>query len=75
MKLNRLQRGMQDIIDRVTTSTVGAKKQLDSLDSKFGIYDKVGAGGANVMEAAKSLYVDAMEGYEKNVVVGGRNSD
>ncbi|KAL3799915.1 hypothetical protein ACHAW5_006646 [Stephanodiscus triporus] len=75
MKLNRLQRGIQDVVDKVATSTRGAKAQLDVLDSKFGIYEKVGSGGTNMVEAVKSTYNAAKEGYLENVVVGARSED
>ena len=75
MKLNRLQRGIQDVVDKVATSTQGAKAQLDVLDSKFGIYEKVGSGGTNMMETVKSTYNGAKEGYVENVVVGARSDD
>jgi hypothetical protein len=75
MKLNRLQRGIQDVVDKVATSTQGAKAQLDVLDSKFGIYEKVGSGGTNMMETVKSTYNAAKEGYVENVVVGARIDD
>jgi hypothetical protein len=52
----------------VTSSAQVAKAQLDSLDSKFGIYEKVGTGGTNFVESVKSKY------YE-NVVVGGRSDE
>ncbi len=68
MKLNRLQRGAQDVLDSVTGSAQVAKAQLDNLDSKFGIYEKVGTGGTNFVESVKSKY------YE-NVVVGGRSDE
>jgi light-harvesting complex II chlorophyll a/b binding protein 4 len=68
MKLNRLQRGAQDVLDGVTSSAQVAKAQLDNLDSKFGIYEKVGTGGTNFVESVKSKY------YE-NVVVGGRSDE
>lgn len=68
MKLNRLQRGAQDVLDSVTGSAQVAKAQLDNLDSKFGIYEKVGTGGTNFLESVKSKY------YE-NVVVGGRSDE
>ena len=68
MKLNRLQRGAQDVRDGVTSSAQVAKAQLDNLDSKFGIYEKVGTGGTNFVESVKSKY------YE-NVVVGGRSDE
>ncbi len=75
MKLNRLQRGVQDVLDRVGTSAQGAKAQLDDLDSKFGIYEKVGSGGTNIVESVKSTYNSALEGYKENVVVGGRSDE
>lgn len=68
MKLNRLQRGAQELLDGVTSSAQVAKAQLDNLDSKFGIYEKVGTGGTNFVESVKSKY------YE-NVVVGGRSDE
>jgi hypothetical protein len=73
MKLNRLQRGVQDVLDRVATSAKAAKALLDDLDSKIGIYEKVGSGGTNIVESLKSTYSSAMEGYNENIVVGGRS--
>jgi len=38
MKLNRLQNGVQEIVDQVNESTATSKAQLDDLDEKFDIY-------------------------------------
>jgi hypothetical protein len=73
MKLNRLQWGVQGVLDKVSFSARAAKDQLDDLDSKFGIHEKVGLAGTNIVESAKSTYDSAMEGYNENVVVGGRS--
>lgn len=77
MKYNRLKRGVQDVVEGLTSSTAAAKAQLDSLDSKFGIYEKVGTtvGSLGVMETIQAAYDSAVESYSENVVKGNRGGD
>ena len=77
MKYNRLKRGVQDVVDGLTSTTASGKSALDTLDSKFGLYDKVGKtiGSLGVMETMKAVYDSAVESYSENVVNGGRSND
>jgi hypothetical protein len=77
MKYNRLKRGVQDVVDGLTSTTASGKSALDTLDSKFGLYDKVGKtiGSLGVMETMKAFYDSAVESYSENVVNGGRSND
>jgi hypothetical protein len=77
MKYNRLKRGVQEVVDGLTSTTASGKSALDTLDSKFGLYDKVGKtiGSLGVMETMKAVYDSAVESYSENVVNGGRSND
>lgn len=76
MKYNRLKRGVQDVVEGLTSTTAVAKAKLDTLDSKFGIYEKVGTtvGSLGVMETVKAAYDFAVESYSENVVKNGNRS-
>jgi len=52
MKLNRLQSGIKDTLDKVTSSTAASKEQLDDLDDKFDIY----AAPGKAIKAIRSTY-------------------
>ncbi|KAL7531072.1 hypothetical protein ACHAWF_010196 [Thalassiosira exigua] len=56
MKLKRLQKGVSDVTDRLTESTQKSKAQMDSLDEKFDLYEKLGAAPKKVQDALRSTY-------------------
>jgi len=56
MKLQRLQSGLQGAVDRVSASTTEQKAQMDELDDKFDIYEKVATAPKKIEAAIRSTY-------------------
>ena len=56
MKLKRLQRGIEDTLEQITASSQKTKAQLDELDAKFDIYDKLASAPKKVEDAIRSSY-------------------
>mmetsp|Transcript_21885 Transcript_21885/g.46848 ORF Transcript_21885/g.46848 Transcript_21885/m.46848 type:complete len:374 (+) Transcript_21885:184-1305(+) len=56
MKLNRLKSGIQATMSQVNSSTSASKSQLDELDDKFDIYEKLAAGPKKIEDALRSTY-------------------
>jgi len=56
MKLQRVQDGIKGAIAQVTDSTTAQKGQLDELDDKFNIYDKIAVAPKNFAKAVRSTY-------------------